>query len=145
MTVRQSTGDYRKVNITPIFKKCHKEDPGNNWLDSFTSMPSKAMQQILQEVMLEYIEDRKVIRDSQQGVIKGRWCLSNLILLLKGVTTSGGKGRTIDEGKSSTLISVRPLAWTPTAFLPLSYRDMSLTDGLLDEELTAWVQPKDLQ
>lgn len=107
-------------------------------------MPSKAMQQILQEIIFEYIEDREVIRDSQHGVIKGRLCLSSLLVFYKGVATSVDKGRTTSEGMSTTLISVRPLEWTPTTFLSLSYRDISLTDGLLDEELTVWVQPKDL-
>jgi len=88
--------DWRKANVTPGFKKGKKEDPGNYRLVSLTSIPGKVMEQLILEVIIKQVEEKKVIRSSQHGFTKGKSCLTNLTAFYGGVTGWVGEGRAVD-------------------------------------------------
>ncbi|KAJ7420324.1 rna-directed dna polymerase from mobile element jockey-like [Willisornis vidua] len=78
--------DWKKGNITPIFKKGNKEDPENCKRASLTSGPSKIMEQILLEAVLRHMENKEVPGDSQSGFPMDQPCLKNLVALHNGDT-----------------------------------------------------------
>ncbi|KFP25370.1 RNA-directed DNA polymerase from mobile element jockey, partial [Colius striatus] len=53
--------DWRKANVTPVFKKGRKDDPGNYSLVSLTSVPGKGMEQLILNVITEHMKEKMVI------------------------------------------------------------------------------------
>jgi len=102
--------DLRKANLTPIFKKGKKEDPGKYTSVSLNSIPGKMMEQLILEVIIKQVEEKKVIRRSQHGFTKGKSCLTNLIVFYDGVTVWVDEGRAVDVvyldfSKASDMVS----------------------------------------
>ncbi|GAB0206374.1 mitochondrial enolase superfamily member 1 [Grus japonensis] len=88
--------DWRKANVTPVFKKGRKEDPGNCRPVSLTSIPRKVMEQLILGVINKHVEEKKVIGSGQHGFTKGKSCLANLIAFYDGMTSWVDEGRAVD-------------------------------------------------
>lgn len=88
--------DWRLANVTPIYKKGQKDDPGNYRPVSLTSVPGKVMEQIILSVIMQRMKGAQVIRPSQHGFTRGRSCLTNLISFYDKVTRLMDEGKTVD-------------------------------------------------
>ena len=63
---------------------------------SFTSIPGKVMEQLILGAVSRHIKDKRVIRGSQRGFIKGKSCLTNLTAFSDVITGWVGGGRAMD-------------------------------------------------
>jgi len=89
---------WRITIITPIYKKGQKEDPGNYRPVSLTSLPGKIMERFILRALIGHVKSNQGVRPSQQGLMKGRSCLTSLISLYDQVP------RLVDEGKAVDVV-----------------------------------------
>ena len=84
--------DWKLANVTPIFKKGSKSNPSNYRPVSLTSVPSKIIESLIRDCMIEHLTS------SQHGFMNRKSCLTNLLEFLETVT------RTVDEGDPTDII-----------------------------------------
>ena len=90
--------DWKKANVTPIFKKGSKCNPGNYRPVSLTSVACKVMESVMRDAITAHLDRNKLIRHSQHGFTRGRSCSTNLLEFLEKAT------KAVDEGKSLDVI-----------------------------------------
>ena len=88
--------DWKIADVTPIFKKGKKSDPGNYRPVSLTSQIGKVMESILKDDMLDHIRKYNLITDTQHGFVSRRSCLTNLLVFLEEVTKYIDNGHPVD-------------------------------------------------
>lgn len=74
--------DWRLANVTPIYMKGQRADPGNYRPVSLTSVPGKLIEQIILSFITRHLQGNQVIRPSQHGFMKGMVLLDEPDLLL---------------------------------------------------------------
>ncbi|PKU46080.1 rna-directed dna polymerase from mobile element jockey- hypothetical protein [Limosa lapponica baueri] len=87
---------WRKDNVTPVFKKGKKEDPGNYRPVSFTSILGKVKEQLILDVISKHVKEKKVIMSDQYGFTKEKSYLTSLIAFYDGMTVWVDEGRAVD-------------------------------------------------
>ena len=84
------------ANVTPIFKKGQKDDPGSYRPISFTSELGKVLEQIISGTIMDQLKVYQGIRPSQHGFTNGRSRLTNLISFYDKVTCLADEGKAVD-------------------------------------------------
>ena len=74
--------DWKKANVTPIFKSGQRENTCNYRPVSLTSHISKVMESILKDSIARYLNEKNLLNSSQHGFTNGRSCLTNLLCFL---------------------------------------------------------------
>ena len=90
--------DWRKANITPIFKAGSKMVAGNYRPVSLTCVLCKVMESIIKDCMVLHFMKYNLIKTSQHGFMAGRSCQTNLIEYLDTLS------RLVDEGHNVDII-----------------------------------------
>ncbi|KAM7181807.1 uncharacterized protein RBU57_000458 [Macrochelys suwanniensis] len=88
--------DWKIANVTPIFKKGSRGDPGNYRPVSLTSVPGKLVETIVKNKIVRHIEEHKLLGKSQHGFCKGKSCLTNLLEFFERVNKHVDKGDPVD-------------------------------------------------
>ncbi|KAF2354701.1 Reverse transcriptase domain [Trinorchestia longiramus] len=88
--------DWKRANVTPIFKKGIKQIPNNYRPFSLTSVISKTIERLLKVRITKHLDDQNLIYDTQHGFIEKRSCLTNLFF--------GEVNRIYDRTKAVNLV-----------------------------------------
>lgn len=88
--------DWKRINMTSIFKRGKKKDSGNYSPVSLSFVPSKITEQIILETTLKNVENKEVTEGSQHSFAKGKLCQTNLVALHNEVLALVDKGRATD-------------------------------------------------
>jgi len=84
--------DWKRANVTPIFKKGSKSDPGNYRPVSLTSVCCKILETLIRDGIMSHLEKNKLINQEQHGFMPGKSCCTNLLEFMERVTSA------VDEG-----------------------------------------------
>ena len=88
--------DWRIANVTPIFKKGRRGDPGNYRPVSLTSVPGKMVESLIKDRIIKHVEEQALMMESQHGFCKGRSCLTNLLEFFEKVNRHVDVGEPVD-------------------------------------------------
>lgn len=88
--------DWKQASVTPIFKKGNRNKAENYRPVSLTSLICKTFETIIRDSLVQYLENNRLITDSQHGFRKGRSCVTNLLEFLDKVTGYVDSGENVD-------------------------------------------------
>src|SRR6266516_4256699 len=88
--------DWKKANVTPIFKKGNRGSVENYRPVSLTVLFGKTMERILKKKIEDFLISNNIITKSQHGFIKGRSCLSNLLICQESIMRMMDEGSVVD-------------------------------------------------
>ncbi|CAL4083944.1 unnamed protein product, partial [Meganyctiphanes norvegica] len=92
----ETPDDWRKANVTPIFKKGDRNDPANYRPVSLTSQVCKVLETVVRDNILNHLKENDLLSDKQHGFREGRSCLSNLLTTLEDWTSILDDGDCVD-------------------------------------------------
>src|SRR3981081_568834 len=88
--------DWRLANVTPIFKKWSKGEARNYRPVSLTCHGGKIFEKLLKEKITKYLEENRLIYESQHGFRRSRSRLTNLLEFMEYILEYVDKGESVD-------------------------------------------------
>lgn len=88
--------EWKQANVTPIFKRGNKSLPANYRPISLTSVVCKLMETLIRDKIVKYLEENKLLNDSQHGFRNKRSCLTNLLDFFYEVFNSYDETKAVD-------------------------------------------------
>ena len=90
--------DWKFAEVTAIYKKGNKTDPGNYRPVSLTSVCCKIMEQFVRDNIVDHMTENDLYNECQHGFRKKRSCVTQLIEVHEKLTEM------IDDGKSVDIV-----------------------------------------
>ena len=84
--------EWKEANIIPLFKKGSRSKSENYRPVSLTSVICKLLERLIKDHLVDFLVNNNLINTSQQGFLKARSCLTNILCFLEDVT------KWVDEG-----------------------------------------------
>ena len=88
--------DWKRAEVTAIFKKGTKTDPSNYRPISLTCIICKLLEQFVRDAVVSHMEDNGLYSDCQHGFRKGRSCVTQLLEVMDDFTRLLDDGNAID-------------------------------------------------
>ena len=88
--------DWKKANVTAVFKKGNRCDPTNYRPISLTCVLCKVLESIIKDNIMLFLETESLLNDCQHGFRKDRSCVTQLIQFMEYLTKSLDSKDTID-------------------------------------------------
>ena len=88
--------EWKEANITAIFKKGDRKDPGNYRPVSLTSVVCKLMEQLIKEEIVDHMTKNKLFCKEQHGFMAGRSTVTNLLETIDDWTRDLELGNNLD-------------------------------------------------
>ena len=88
--------EWKLANVTAIFKKGTKSDPGNYRPVSLTSNVCKILERVFKDNIVIFLERNSCINNSQHGFRNKKSCLTNLLEFFEYVAEQLDSGEPVD-------------------------------------------------
>ena len=88
--------DWKSAEVTAIFKKGAKSDPGNYRPVSLTCIVCKVLESIIRDAVVAHFTDNHLYSDCQHGFRKQRSCVTQLLEVMEDITLLLDKNQEID-------------------------------------------------
>lgn len=88
--------DWKKSNVTPIFKSGERASPNNYRPVSLTCISCKILETFVRDALVNYLTENNIIYNNQHGFIKGKSCMTNLLTFLEYVEEAVDCGYPVD-------------------------------------------------
>jgi len=86
ITTGEVPEEWRSANVTPIFKKGSKAEPGNYRPVSLTSVCCKILESVMRDEIMDHLSANNLLNQSQHGFMPGKSCSTNLLEFLEKAT-----------------------------------------------------------
>ena len=88
--------DWRCANVTPIYKKGEKHNPGNYRPVSLTSVSCKIMEHVFVSNIMSHADDQNIFYDKQHGFRRLFSCTTQLVEFIDDITATLDQSKQVD-------------------------------------------------
>ena len=88
--------EWKLANVTPIFKKGSKSLPSNYRPISLTSVVCKMLETLIRDKLVNHLEEKNLLKNTQHGFRNKRSCLTNLLDFLYDILNYYDESKAVD-------------------------------------------------